>query len=204
MQMGKQLRIHPKALYITSGVLLVFAMIPGLPKLPFIAVGFALAFLGFRMDQAISRKKRQVRRKRQRNLRPEPETLEDLLPIELIELQVGYGLVNLVDAEQSGDLLERITHIRKQFALDWGVIIPSVKIKDNLELKPGGYSVRVKGIEVAKGELMSDHYLAILDPGSVIEPIDGIETTEPVFGATASLDYRRSKRRCWIQWLYSR
>jgi flagellar biosynthesis protein FlhA len=101
-----------------------------------------------------------------------------------VELEVGYGLVNLVDSDQDGDLLERITHIRKQFALDWGVIIPSVQIKDNLELAPGGYSVKVKGIEVAKGELMSDHYLA-MDPGSVIEKMDGVETVEPVFGLPA-------------------
>ena len=92
--------------------------------------------------------------------------------------------MNLVDSEQNGDLLERITHIRKQFATDWGVIIPSVRIKDNLELKPGGYSVKIKGIKVAEGDLMTDHYLA-MDPGGVIEPIDGIETTEPVFGLPA-------------------
>jgi len=102
----------------------------------------------------------------------------------LIELEVGYGLVNLVDADQNGDLLERISHIRKQFVSDWGVIIPSVRIKDNLELKPGGYSVKIKGIEVAKGELLSDHYLA-MDPGSVIEKIEGVTTVEPVFGLPA-------------------
>ena len=74
--------------------------------------------------------------------------------------------------------------MRKIFALDWGVIIPSVKIKDNLELKPGGYSVRIKGIQIAKGELMSDYFLA-MDPGTVIEKMDGVETTEPVFGLRA-------------------
>ena len=73
-----------------------------------------------------------------------PDRLEDLLSVELVELEVGYGLVNLVDSSQNGDLLERITQIRKQFAVDWGVIIPSVKIKDNLELKPGGYSIKIK------------------------------------------------------------
>jgi len=104
--------------------------------------------------------------------------------MELVELEVGYGLVHLVDTEQNGDLLERITHMRKIFALDWGVIIPSVKIKDNLELKPGGYSVKIKGIQVAKGELMSDYFLA-MDPGTVIEKMEGVETTEPVFGLQA-------------------
>jgi flagellar biosynthesis protein FlhA len=112
------------------------------------------------------------------------ETLESLLPVELVQLEVGYGIVNIVDAEQNGDLLERISHIRKQFAMDWGVIVPSVRIKDNLELKPCAYSIKLKGIEIAKGELMADHMMA-MDPGTVIEQMEGIETKEPVFGLPA-------------------
>jgi flagellar biosynthesis protein FlhA len=183
-QMGKQLKLHPKAVYIASGVLLVFAMVPGLPKLPFLGVGLALGFMAFRMDQSNIEEEVSKQNLVQEEKKATPDNLEDLLNLELVELEVGYGLVNLVDAEQNGDLLERITHIRKQFALDWGVIIPSVRIKDNLELKPGGYSIKIKGIEVAKGELMSDHFLA-MDPGSVIEKMDGIETVEPVFGLPA-------------------
>lgn len=183
-QIGQQFKLHPKAVYIASGVLLVFAMIPGLPKLPFLGMGLALAFLAFKMDQDNVKVAIAAQSKVTEEKKATPDTLEDLLSLELVELEVGYGLVNLVDAEQNGDLLERITHIRKQFALDWGVIIPSVRIKDNLELKPGGYSLKIKGIEVTKGSLMSDHYLA-MDPGSVIEKIAGIETVEPVFGLPA-------------------
>jgi flagellar biosynthesis protein FlhA len=183
-QMGEQLKVHPKAVYIASGVLLVFAMIPGLPKLPFLALGLGLAFLAFRLDQGNIQEELDAKSKVQEEKKATPDSLEDLLSLELVELEVGYGLVNLVDSEQNGDLLERITHIRKQFALDWGVIIPSVRIKDNLELKPGGYSLKIKGIEVAQGELMSDHFLA-MDPGSVIEKISGVETVEPVFGLPA-------------------
>jgi flagellar biosynthesis protein FlhA len=183
-QMGKQLKLHPKAVYIASGVLLVFAMMPGLPKLPFLGVGLVLGFMAFRMDQSNIQEEVSKQNLVKEEKNATPDNLEDLLNLELVELEVGYGLVNLVDAEQNGDLLERITHIRKQFALDWGVIIPSVRIKDNLELKPGGYSIKIKGIEVAKGELMSDHFLA-MDPGSVIERMDGIETVEPVFGLPA-------------------
>lgn len=183
-QVGKQFKVHPKALYLAGGMLFIFALIPGLPKLPFVTVGIALTFLAYKMEQSnimdVSKAKLQSTEEKKTTA----ENLEDLLNLELVELEVGYGLVNLVDAEQNGDLLERITHIRKQFALDWGVIIPSVRIKDNLELKPGGYSVKIKGIKVAKGEMMPDHYLA-MDPGSVIEPIDGIETVEPVFGLPA-------------------
>lgn len=183
-QVGKQFKVHPKAIYLSGGILFVFALIPGLPKLPFITVGLALTFLAYKMEQSNIATAAALETKSHEDKKTTPENLEDLLNLELVELEVGYGLVNLVDAEQNGDLLERITHIRKQFALDWGVIIPSVRIKDNLELKPGGYSLRIKGIEVARGELMPDHFLA-MDPGSVIEAMDGIETVEPVFGLPA-------------------
>ncbi|OUR98636.1 flagellar biosynthesis protein FlhA [Halobacteriovorax marinus] len=183
-QIGNQFKVHPKAIYIASGVLFVFAIIPGLPKVPFIIVGTALAYTGWTIEKGVARDKVLAKKATTEEKKATPDNLEDLLSLELVELEVGYGLVSLVDAEQNGDLLERITHIRKQFALDWGVIIPSVRIKDNLELKPGGYSIKVKGIEVASGELMSDHFLA-MDPGSVIEKMDGVETVEPVFGLPA-------------------
>ncbi len=182
-QVGNQLKLHPKALYITAGVLMVFSLM-GLPKIPFISMGLALAFLGFRIEKAKEHEEAMSAKLAAETKKTTADNLEDLLSLDLVELEVGYGLVNLVDSEQNGDLLERITHIRKQFALDWGVIIPSVQIQDNLELKPGEYSLKVKGIEVAKGELVSDHYLA-MDPGTVIEKIDGIETVEPVFGLPA-------------------
>ncbi len=184
-QVSKQFKIHPKAIYISAAVLIFFGLIPGLPKLPFFMMGGALAFVAYKIDQGnnnevLAEKAKAVEITKKVN----PQNLEELLNMELVELEVGYGLVHLVDTEQNGDLLERITHMRKIFALDWGVIIPSVKIKDNLELKPGGYSVKIKGVQVAKGELMSDYFLA-MDPGTVIEKMDGVETTEPVFGLRA-------------------
>jgi flagellar biosynthesis protein FlhA len=183
-QIGKQFSVHPKAMYIAGGVLFVFSLIPGLPKLPFIIIGSAICYLGFRIDRKIDLDAQAVKIAEVEDTKSRPETLEDLLNVELVELEVGYGLVNLVDAEQNGDLLERITHIRKQFALDWGLIIPSVRIKDNLELKPGGYTVKIKGIQVGEGELLPDHFMA-MDPGSVIEKMEGIDTKEPVFGLDA-------------------
>jgi flagellar biosynthesis protein FlhA len=184
-QVSKQFKVHPKAIYIAAGVLVFFGLIPGLPKIPFFLMGGSLAFLAYKIDQSnvnheVAEKAKAVEVTKKAN----PQNLEELLNMELVELEVGYGLVHLVDTEQNGDLLERITHMRKIFALDWGVIIPSVKIKDNLELKPGGYSVKIKGVQVAKGELMSDYFLA-MDPGTVIEKMDGVETTEPVFGLRA-------------------
>lgn len=183
-QVQKQFKVHPKAIYVSAAVLVFFGLIPGLPKLPFFAMGGMLGYLAYRMEQSNAKAEIEEKQKSVEVKKTSPQNLEELLNMELVELEVGYGLVHLVDTEQNGDLLERITHMRKLFALDWGVIIPSVKIKDNLELKPGGYSVKIKGIEVAKGELMSDYFLA-MDPGTVIEKIDGVETTEPVFGLKA-------------------
>jgi flagellar biosynthesis protein FlhA len=183
-QIGEQVFVHPKAIFITAGALFVFAFIPGLPKLPFLAIGGLLIFVALRVEDKKEKEEQSKKAAEVEEKKTTPDNLEDLLNLELVELEVGYGLVNLVDADQNGDLLERITHIRKQFAIDWGIILPSVRIKDNLELKPGGYAVKVKGIEVAEGELMPDHFLA-MDPGSVIEQIEGVETTEPVFGLPA-------------------
>lgn len=183
-QIGKEFGVNPKAFYITGGVIGLFAMIPGLPGLPFFAIAAASAFMGFKIEENKKREVLTAKNDAVKEQKATGETLESLLPVELVQLEVGYGLVSLVDADQNGDLLERISHLRKQFATDWGLIIPSVRIKDNLELKPGGYSVKLKGVEIAKGELMPDHFLA-MDPGTVIGNVDGIETKEPVFGLPA-------------------
>ncbi len=182
-QVNKEFSAHPKAFYITAAAITVFGLIPGFPGLPFMMIGALIGFAGFRIEK----NKEMVTAAEVSNAVSEAkpkETLESLLPVELVQLEVGYGIVSIVDAEQNGDLLERISHIRKQFALDWGIIIPSVRIKDNLELRPGGYSIKLKGIEIAKGELMPDHMMA-MDPGTVIENMDGVETKEPVFGLPA-------------------
>ena len=183
-QVGNQFRLHPKAVYITSALLLTFALIPGLPKFPFLVVGTALFILARQIEKSIETDKEKENDKIEDGKKATADSLEDILAIELVELEIGYGLVNLVDTSQNGDLLERITYMRKQFALDWGVIIPSVRIKDNLELQPGGYSIKIKGIEVTSGELYPDRFLA-MDPGTVIEKLDGVETIEPVFGLPA-------------------
>ncbi|MFP5385143.1 MAG: flagellar biosynthesis protein FlhA [Bacteriovoracia bacterium] len=183
-QVNQEFSAHPKAFYITAGAITVFGLIPGFPGVPFFMIGSLIGFAGFRIERNKELAKTTAATNAVQETKSKTETLESLLPVELIQLEVGYGIVSIVDAEQNGDLLERISHIRKQFALDWGIIIPSVRIKDNLELKPGGYSIKLKGIEIAKGELMPDHMMA-MDPGTVIEQMDGVETKEPVFGLPA-------------------
>ncbi|WP_408097681.1 flagellar biosynthesis protein FlhA [Peredibacter sp. HCB2-198] len=184
-QVNQEFTAHPKAFYITAGAISVFGLIPGFPAFPFLMIGGLIGYAGFKVEKNKEMAKAaEVKAALAPETKAKAETLESLLPVELVQLEVGYGIVSIVDAEQNGDLLERISHIRKQFALDWGMIIPSVRIKDNLELKPGGYSIKLKGIEIARGELMPDHMMA-MDPGTVIEAMDGIETKEPVFGLPA-------------------
>ncbi len=183
-QVNQEFSAHPKAFYITATAIGVFGLIPGFPALPFLTIGGVIGFAGFRIDRNKELAAAAAVTNAVQDTKTKTETLESLLPVELVQLEVGYGIVSIVDAEQNGDLLERISHIRKQFAVDWGIIIPSVRIKDNLELKPGGYSIKLKGIEIARGELLPDHMMA-MDPGTVIEQMDGIETKEPVFGLPA-------------------
>lgn len=183
-QLSKQFSVQPKALYITAGVLVLFSLVPDFPMFPFLVIASVVGFTAFRIEQKRVQAEQASKMEAITEKKSSPEELEDLLSLEMVELEVGYGLVNIVDSDQSGDLLERISHIRKQFVTDWGIIIPSVRIRDNLELKPGEYNLKIKGIVVAKAELMPDHFLA-MDPGTVIEKIDGIETTEPVFGLDA-------------------
>ena len=182
-QISKQIKVHPKSLYIAAGLLVVLSFI-GLPKLPFWFLAGAMVFVARRIEQTVRTERAQALKRSEEKNQKDPESLEALLPLETCELEVGYRLVSIVDPEQEGDLLERITNIRKEFALNWGIIVPSVRIRDNLELKPGGYSIKLRGIEVGTGELMPDHLLA-MDSGTVIEKVEGVETTEPVFGLPA-------------------
>ena len=184
IQVIQQFKPHPKVVYITSMALIFFSLVPGLPQMPFLFIGLGLIALGYKMEKAREKEEIQMFQKEGREKEESSDGLEELLNLEPVELEVGYALVHLVDSEQRGDLLERISHIRKQFVLDWGVIIPAIQIKDNLELKPSGYSIKIKGIEVAQDILMSDHYMA-MDPGGILEKMEGIETVEPVFGLPA-------------------
>lgn len=113
-----------------------------------------------------------------------PENVISLLHVDPIELEFGYGIIPLADVHQGGDLLDRVVMIRRQIALELGSIVPIVRLRDNIQLAPNAYSIKIKGVEVAKGEILFDHYMA-MNPGYVEEEIDGIATTEPAFGLPA-------------------
>ena len=179
-----QLFMKPRALYIGSGVMATLAIV-GLPPVPFLLMAAALSGLAWaigRFQQEAAVKARKV--EDDIAAKPEKERIENLLPLDLVELEVGYGLINIVESNESGDLLERIVSIRKQFALDLGVIVPSIHIRDNLQLEPGEYRLLIKGNKVGGGTLRPEYLLA-MDPGNTVAHIDGIPTKEPAFGLDA-------------------
>jgi flagellar biosynthesis protein FlhA len=183
-----QLTFHHRALKLVSGILLVFALIPGLPTLPFLFFSgfiFWVARIAERTRPEHDAQKKAEEEKAKGGPKLDtPEEVQSLLPLDQLELEVGYGLIPLVDEEQNGNLLSRIRSIRRQFALDMGVVIPSLHLRDNLQLKPGEYRVLVKGNPIASAEILIDHFLA-MDPGDAKHKIDGVTTVEPAFNLPA-------------------
>lgn len=191
MSMGrefmKQFSMQPKATAIAGGMVFIFGLVPGFPHLAFLTLGggvMALAYSLFRSQKAAEVQATFEAEQAAAPPPPGPEAVEALLPLDILELEVGYGLIPLVDEEQEGDLLERIRSIRQQLALEMGVVVPPLHVRDNLQLKPGGYAILIKGNEVAAGELMIDYMLA-MDPGDAKKSIEGIPTTEPAFNLPA-------------------
>jgi flagellar biosynthesis protein FlhA len=181
----KQFGFQPKALFIASVIIFLFALAPGMPFLPFAILAGSVFFLARTVVVLKGRRAMEAELEQaEESEQGTPEQVEDLLPLDNLELEIGYGLIPLVDNEKPGGLLDRIRSLRKQFALEMGLIIPAIHIRDNLELKPNEYAVCVKGNSVARGELMMDHYLAI-DPGDIKTRVEGVATVEPAFGLPA-------------------
>jgi flagellar biosynthesis protein FlhA len=183
--MVAQIMLHPRAIGIASAVLLFFALVPGLPQLPFLALAALTGVVSYLTYQA---KKASLLREEQEEVEASKartrERVESLLPLDILALEVGYGLIPLVDVEQGGELLERIKSVRRQFALDMGIIVPPMHVRDNLQLDPDEYVILIKGNEVAKGKLMAGRLLA-MNPGSIDEEVEGVPTHEPAFGIPA-------------------
>ncbi len=185
-EMIGQLLLNPRAVGISGAVIVTLGLVPGLPTIPFLLMG---AFLGT-MSWVIKRYQKETeendkKRAEESAVGPKKENIENLLPLDMVELEVGYGLINVVESDQSGDLLERIVSIRKQFALDLGIIVPSIHIRDNLQLASGEYRLLIKGNRVGGGVLKPECLLA-MDPGNVSDPVDGFPTKEPAFGLDAT------------------
>ncbi|GDX70419.1 flagellar biosynthesis protein FlhA [Chloroflexota bacterium] len=189
----RQITSNPRVLGIVTGALIVLAFVPGIPKLPFFIIACltgAGAYLAWQTEAsgertAISGGATVVETTATGEPAPTgPEAVTPLLALDPMELEIGYGLIPLVDPQEAGNLLDRITRIRRQMALDLGIVLPTVRVRDNLQLQPNQYVVKLRGVEVARGDLLINQYLA-MNAGLADEQIEGIPTTEPAFGLPA-------------------
>ena len=184
-----QLLSKAKILGITSGSLLFLALIPGLPKVSFLllAVIFgALAYVSKRNEEDAEEKQKETQEaeKKAESAANGPEDVSSLLTVDQLELEIGYNLIPLCDSNQGGDLLNRIALIRRQIAMDLGLIVPAIRIRDNIQLSPNSYVFKIKGSEYATYEIMPENYLA-METEPVANKVNGIEVQEPAFGMPA-------------------
>jgi flagellar biosynthesis protein FlhA len=186
-EIQSQIVTHTKPLYICAALMLVFSLLPGFPFLPFIAL--TVLFYLMARYSAISVAEQNAERvaeeaNKNRLAEGTSDSIENMLHVDTLSLEVGVGLVPLVDQSQDGEVLERIVSARKQFAQDLGIIVPMVMVRDNIQLKPGEYQILLKGNVIGRGSLIVDHWLA-MDPGDISDPIKGIKGKEPAYGLDA-------------------
>jgi flagellar biosynthesis protein FlhA len=166
----KQLTSFPKLLLLSSGALGLFAIIPGLPFVPFIALAGTLGYMGLSLQRASDleiQKIEQLEKEKELDQMRKPENIYSLLQVDPIEVEFGYNIIPLADANQGGDLLDRVVMIRRQCALDLGMVVPMIRLRDNIQLKPNEYIIKIKGVETARGELRTDSYM-------VMNPMGGL------------------------------
>lgn len=185
----------PKLMFVIAGVLALLGIFTPLPTIVYIILASLFIFLGYSMKKEIKEVEEEepIEETEVEELR-KPENVMPLLRVDDIELEFGYGLIPLADANQGGDLLDRIVMIRRQIATELGLVVPIVRLRDNIQLNPNEYLIKIKGVEVSRGEVLFDHYLA-MNPGMVEDEIEGIDTVEPAFGLPAKwiLDKEREK-----------
>jgi len=184
---SKQLLSNPKVLGIASALLAFLGMVPGLPKVSFFflsTVFGVMAYVTNKTDEEVAQKEIESKKAEEKSAAPGPEDVSSLLSVDPLELEIGYNLIPLVDANQGGDLLNRITLIRRQIAIDLGLVVPPIRIRDNIQLHPSSYVFKIKGSEFATYEILPDHYLAMVTD-NVTSKVNGIEVEEPAFGLPA-------------------
>jgi flagellar biosynthesis protein FlhA len=187
-EIGAQMLLRPRALFVAAGIMFSFGLIPGLPTGPFIILAMVAAGLAFVVSKVVRKEQSAaeevVPQEETATEGEESDSFSPLPPIDILALEIGYGLIPLVDTQQDGELLKRIKSIRRQIAQEVGIVVPSIHIQDNMQLKPGEYVIKMKGNDLASGELNLNHFLAI-NPGNIPEPVPGIATKEPTYGIDA-------------------
>jgi len=187
-QMQNQLFSNPRVLGTVSGAIFIMGLIPGMPTISFIilssVVGAAAYFTSKQQKIAETELPEAAAAEAPVSTEPAEEKVEEYLQVDPIEVEIGYGLISLVDENQGGNLFQKIASTRKYIALEYGVLVPPVRVRDNLQLSPNEYIIKIKGNVVANYEIYSDRYLA-MNPGHITEEIGGIPTKDPAFGLDA-------------------
>ncbi len=180
VDVSRQVLSRRRPLVIASGVMLALAAIPGMPKLSFFLLAAGTGFLAWRADQTAAEPAATPAAEK----KPAKDSVEDMLKLDELSLEVGYGLVPIVDQNQGGQLLARVAALRQNLAQQLGFVVPPVHITDNVRLKPREYVIALRGVEVARWEMYQDHWMAISSEGSP-RPVPGVPTKEPAFGVAA-------------------
>ena len=183
-EVSRQMLLHPRAIMGAASIIILMGLIPGLPHLALLSLGGVFGYIGYSAEKAQKDAAKVQIEEAQKPLKL-PEKMEGIAPFDLMELNVGYGLIPLVDERSGGELLKRITSLRNQLAMELGFLVPPVHIRDNLQLKQNEYLILIKGSDVARGELLAGHLLAMSPTGITGGTIQGIVTKEPCFGLPA-------------------
>lgn len=193
---GKEMFSDPRVLGVVAGLLSFLGMVPGMPTIPFLTIGMLTGVAAYyrrkinkkkidddaKQKEDIAKQEKVGKRKRKATR----ESVLELLSVETIEIEVGYRLVPLLNVEQGGDLLERIAQIRRQTALDLGIVLPSIRVRDNLQLSPNSYQIKLKGVMIEAGEVYPERSLAMNSSGNAEDSkMAGISAIEPAFGLPA-------------------
>jgi flagellar biosynthesis protein FlhA len=187
-EIADQFTQSTRAMFISAAVMAILGIVPGMPTVPFLILSAVLGYAAYRIEfgsKKVIPGQEDDADQDSAALEPvQEEKIEDFLRIDQMEMEIGYGLIPLVDKNQGGDLLERITMLRRQMATELGIVVPPIRIRDNIQLQPNEYKIKIKGVEIGEGEMMVGSYLA-MNPGNISMEIQGIATVEPAFGLPA-------------------
>jgi len=192
---SKEMFSDPRVLGVVAGLLGFLGMVPGMPTLPFLTIGMVIGVMGYQKHKELKKvKEDEIKQKDEstklektgkRKKKATRESVLELLTVETIEIEVGYRLVPLLNVEQGGDLLERIAQIRRQTALELGIVLPSIRVRDNLQLSPNTYQIKLKGVAIESGDVYPERSLAMNSSGESDPNLTGISAIEPAFGLPA-------------------
>jgi flagellar biosynthesis protein FlhA len=179
VQIKKQLLSNPRVLGTVGSAVSLFALVPGMPTIPFMLLGVVLLVSAY-MKRKKKAEAKAANTPKEAEPAPVEEKVEQYLQVDPVEIEIGYGLISLVDEKQGGNLFQKISSTRKYIALEYGILIPPVRVRDNLQLESNEYIIKIKGNIVAVYEIYTDRSLA-MNPGGISEPLNGISTKDPAF-----------------------